>query len=426
MHDTQQLIKIIDFWKKTVYETDLIFRPIIDKIDYKSREIVDIIGPRRSGKSSILKLLIKKLELSNFLFINFEDPYFVTHNEPQVVEELIDVYKEYFSRNLKYLFFDEIHAINHWENAIRKLRDSGKYKIFVTGSSSKLLGKELSTLLTGRHLSYEILPLSFSEFLSFKSVELKNKRDIVIREKSFLKNFDEYLSIGGFPEIVNTGNLALLKQYYFDIIQKDIVMRYDVRQKDILEKMGIYLITNLAKSVSIESLKNTFNLSFEAASGYLDYFEEAFLIYEVPQFSYSLKTQQQAQKKIYSIDSGLANTISFRFSKESGRLLEQCVFLELKRKGHGIYYYKTENNKEVDFLVQQQNRKKNLIQVCWDISDEDTKKRELNSLTQAMNELKLTNGLILTYNNEQKLQVENRRITVMPVYKWMIDKSLFV
>jgi len=190
--------------------------------------------------------------------------------------------------------------------------------------------------------------------------------------------------------------------------------------------MGIYLITNLAKSVSIESLKNTFNLSFEAASGYLDYFEEAFLIYEVPQFSYSLKTQQQAQKKIYSIDSGLANTISFRFSKESGRLLEQCVFLELKRKGHGIYYYKTENNKEVDFLVQQQNRKKNLIQVCWDISDEDTKKRELNSLTQAMNELKLTNGLILTYNNEQKLQVENRRITVMPVYKWMIDKSLFV
>ena len=426
MHDTQQLIKIIDFWKKTVYETDLIFRPIIDKIDYKSREIVDIIGPRRSGKSSILKLLIKKLELSNFLFINFEDPYFVTHNEPQVVEELIDVYKEYFSRNLKYLFFDEIHAINHWENAIRKLRDSGKYKIFVTGSSSKLLGKELSTLLTGRHLSYEILPLSFSEFLSFKSVELKNKRDIVIREKSFLKNFDEYLSIGGFPEIVNTGNLALLKQYYFDIIQKDIVMRYDVRQKDILEKMGIYLITNLAKSVSIESLKNTFNLSFEAASGYLDYFEEAFLIYEVPQFSYSLKTQQQAQKKIYSIDSGLSNTISFRFSKESGRLLEQCVFLELKRKGHGIYYYKTENNKEVDFLVQQQNRKKNLIQVCWDISDEDTKKRELNSLTQAMNELKLTNGLILTYNNEQKLQVENRRITVMPVYKWMIDKSLFV
>lgn len=423
MYDTQQLIKIIDFWEKTVFESDLIFRPIVDKIDYKSKETIDIIGPRRSGKSSILKLLIKKLGLVNFLFINFEDPYFVTHNEPQVVEELIDIYKEYFSLNLKYLFFDEIHAINHWENAIRKLRDSGKYKIFITGSSSKLLGKELSTLLTGRHISYEILPLSFSEFLSFKGIELKGKKDLVIKEKSILKKFDEYLSIGGFPEIVKTGNLALLKQYYFDIIQKDIVMRYDVRQKNILEKMGIYLITNLAKTVSIESLKNTFNLSFEAVSDYLDYFEEAFLIYELPQFSYSLKTQQQAQKKIYSVDNGLANTISFRFSEEKGRLLEQCVFLELKRKGYGVYYYKTKNNKEVDFLVRQQSREKDLIQVCWDINDENAKKREFDSLTQAMNELKLTNSLILTYNSDQKMQFKNKTITLMPVFKWLIDSE---
>jgi len=426
MYDAQQLIKIIDFWKNTVFEGDLYDRPMVDTIDYKSREIVDIIGPRRSGKSSMLKLLIKKLSLSNFLFINFEDPYFVTHNEPQVIEELIDVYKEYFSRTLKYLFFDEIHSINHWENAIRKLRDSGKYKIFVAGSSSKLLGKELSTLLTGRHISYEILPLSFSEFLSFKGIELKDKKDLVIKEKSILKNFDEHLSIGGFPEIVKTGNLALLKQYYFDIIQKDIVMRYDIRQKDILEKMGIYLITNLAKTVSIESLKNTFNLSFEAASDYLDYFKEAFLIYEVPQFSYSLKTQQKAQKKIYSVDSGLANTISFRFSEERGRLLEQCVFLELKRKGYRVYYYKTKNNKEVDFLARQQSRKKDLIQVCWDISDEDTKKRELDGLTQAMNELKLTNSLILTYNSDQEIQFENKTITAIPVFRWLIDKRYLI
>lgn len=426
MNDTQQLIKIIDFWKNTIYEGDLYHRPIVDTIDQKSKEVVDIIGPRRSGKSSILKLLIKRLELSDFLFINFEDPYFITHNEPQVIEELIDVYKEYFSQNLKYLFFDEIHAINHWENAVRKLRDSERYKIFVTGSSSKLLGEELSTLLTGRHISYKVLPLSFSEFLSFKGVELKDKKDLVIKEKSILKNFDEYLSIGGFPEIVKTGNLTLLKQYYFDIIQKDIVMRYDVRQKDILEKMGIYLITNLSKTVSIESLKKAFNLSFEAVSDYIGYFEEAFLIYEVPQFSYSLITQQKAQKKIYSIDSGLANTISFRFSEERGRLLEQCVFLELKRKGYGVYYYKTKNNKEVDFLVRQQNKDKNLIQVCWDISDKETEKRELDSLLQAMNELKLTNSLILTYNSNQEIQFENKTITVIPVFKWLIDKRYLI
>src|SRR3989344_2613643 len=135
MFDTAESVKTIDFWKETVTEKDLHYRPIVDAIDYKSREVIDIIGPRRSGKSSVLKLLIKKLCLTdNFLFINFEDPYFVTHNDPQVIEELIAIYQEYFQKNLKYLFFDEIHAIDHWERVVRNLRDTGKYKIFLTGS----------------------------------------------------------------------------------------------------------------------------------------------------------------------------------------------------------------------------------------------------------------------------------------------------
>jgi predicted AAA+ superfamily ATPase len=423
MYDTQQLIKIIDFWKNTVSEDDLYYRPIVDKIDYKSKEIVDIIGPRRSGKSSILKLLIKKLSLSNnFLFINIEDPYFVIHNEPQVIEELIAIYKEYFNTKLRYLFFDEIHAINHWESAVRKLRDGGQYKIFITGSSSKLLSRELSTLLTGRHISYQIMPLSFTEFLSFKGMELKRKKDLILKEKSLLNNFNDYLSIGGFPEIVKTNNLALLKQYYFDIIQKDIVMRYEVRQTDILEKMGIFLITNIAKTVSVESLKKAFDLSFEAVSNYLDYFGEAFLIFELPRFSYSLKRQQKTVKKIYSVDSGLANAVSFRFSEDKGRLLEQCVFLELLRRGCEIYYYKTGNNKEIDFLIKGQSQKTELIQVCWDFNDEDTKKREIDSLLQAMEELKLNIGTILSYNSEENLKIDKKSIKIMPVFKWLIDK----
>lgn len=421
MYDTQQLIKVIEFWNNTVKETDLIDRPIVDRIDYQSKEIVDIIGPRRSGKSSILKLLIKKLSLSGeFLFINFEDPYFITHNQPQVIEELIAVYQEYFDQKLHYLFFDEIHSISHWESALRKLRDSGKYKMFITGSSSKLLGKELSTLLTGRHLSYEILPLSFSEFLSFKGMALKNKKDLILKDKTWLKHFDDYLSIGGFPEIVKTGNLPLLKQYYFDIIQKDILMRYEIRQKDTLEKMGIYLITNLAKIISIESLKKTFGLSFEAVSTYLDYFHESFLIFTVPQFSYSLKRQHKAPKKIYTADTGLANTISFRFSEDKGRILEQSVFLELLRKNYQPFYYKTQNNKEVDFLVQLPRRKKLLAQVCADLSDEETKKREIDSLIQAMGELDIHTGLILTHHTEQEISLDKNHIKIIPVYKWIM------
>ncbi len=424
MYDTQQLVKIIDFWKKTAYEEDLHYRPVVDHIDYKSKEAIDIIGPRRSGKSSILKLLIKKLKLTDdFLFINFEDPYFVSHNSPEVIEELISVQKEYFSQNLKYLFFDEIHAVNHWESAVRKLRDGGNYKIFLTGSSSKLLSRELSTLLTGRHISYSVLPLSFSEFLSFKEIKVESKKDLILKEKTLLKNFDEYLLIGGFPEIVKTGNLSLLKQYYFDIIQKDIVMRYDVRQKDTLEKMGIFLITNSAKTVSIESLKKTFSLSFETISDYLNYFNEAFLTFELSQFSYSLKFQQKASKKIYSVDCGLANTVSFRFSEDKGRIMEQCVFLELLRKGCETYFYKTGNNKEIDFLIKLPNRKKALIQVCWDLHDEMTKKREIDSLKQAMEELKVTSGLILTYNTEQEIPDKKQIIKVIPVYKWVIDNN---
>jgi len=421
MYESAQLVKIIDFWKETVDEKDLHYRPIVDSIDYKSREVVDIIGPRRSGKSSVLKLLIKKLNLTdNFLFINFEDPYFVTHNDPQVIEELVAVYQEYFQKNLEYLFFDEIHALDLWERVVRKLRDSGKYKIFLTGSSSKLLSRELSTLLTGRHLSYSILPLSFGEFLSFKGVPIVSKKDLILKEKTLLKNFDEFLSTGGFPEIVKTNNIALLKQYYFDILQKDIVMRYDVRQKDILEKMGIYLITHSAKTLSIASLKKTFDLSYEAVSTYLDYFHEAFLTFELRQFSYSLKTQQKALKKMYTIDTGLANSISFRFSQDKGRLLEQCVFLEMKRRGIEVYYYKTKNNHEVDFVLKLPNREKQLIQVCWDITESDTRKREFDTLRQAMEELRLSKAVVLTYNSQETIGEGKNTISVLPVYKWLV------
>lgn len=418
-----QLVKIIDFWKKTVDEADLVYRSAVDLIDDRSKEVVDIIGVRRSGKSSILKLLIKKLGLSDFLFINFEDPYFVTHNQPEAIEELVAVYQEYFSSKLKYLFFDEVHAINHWERAVRKLRDSGKFKIFVTGSSAKLLEKEMATLVTGRHISSQINPLSFREYLGFKGVELKLKKDLILKEKLLQKLFAEYLTTGGFPEVVLSGNLALLKQYFFDILQKDIVMRHQIRDKETLEKMGVFLVSNAAKIVSVGSLKKTFGISFEAAAAWLAYFEEAFLIYQLRQFSFSLKKQQRSLKKIYAVDNGLANAASFRFSEDKGRMLEQCVFLELRRRGDEVYYYKTGNNKEVDFLAGHKPEKKALIQVSWDVNDGETKKREVDGLRQAMTELKMTKGLILTYNNEEEISAGGRRIAVRPVYKWLLSEN---
>ncbi len=420
--ETEQIIKLIDFWQRSTKQGDLFEREIVKEIDLKSQEIVDLVGSRRSGKSSVLKLLIRHLGLGDsFLFLNFEDPFFIEHNKPQVVEEILEVYQAHFEPNLKYLFFDEVQALTDWQKVVRKLRDTGNYKIFLTGSSAKLLSREVSSLLTGRHLSYSIWPLSFKEFLSFNQVKIESLRDLVVENKKIAKMFGEYLEKGGFPEVVITKNLELLKNYFFDILQRDIVMRYAVRDKNALEKIAVYLLSNTGNAVSLRALKNTFGLSFVATSNYLEYLKEGFLVAEVPQFAYSLKRQQKAFKKIYALDTGLGNAVSFKFSENKGRMLENVVFQELKRQNQEIYYYKTKNNSEVDFLVKEKTKVKILIQVAWSLNEAKTREREIKSLIVAMDELGLKQGLILTNDEEDEVKLEKKIITVKPVYKWLLE-----
>ena len=420
--NNQQIIRVIDFWQKTIEKDELKDRSLVKTIDYKSKEIIDLIRPRRSGKSSILKLIIKHLNLkNNYLFINFEDPFFIENNKPHIIEEFISVFKEYFTPELKYLFLDEIQEIEQWESVVRKLRDSGEFKIFITGSSSSLLSGEISTLLTGRHLSYKVFPLSFSEFLIFKNINIKDRKDIVLNQRIIAKYFYKYMDIGSFPEIVLTENSELVKNYFYDILQKDIVMRYNIREKEILERIAVYSLSNSSKITSLESLKKTFGISFVLASSYIDYLKNSFLIFELSQFSYSLKKQQKALKKIYSIDSGLANAVSFRFSKDSGRILENIVFLHLEMTGKEIYYYKTKNNLEVDFIVKKETGGKELIQVSWSLDDKKTREREIKSLLTAMNELSISKGLILTDDEEETIKIGQKTIIVKPAYKWLLE-----
>ncbi|HEY4695617.1 MAG TPA: ATP-binding protein [Candidatus Hydromicrobium sp.] len=423
--DNQQIIRVIDFWQKTIEKDELKDRSLVKTLDYKSKEIIDLIGPRRSGKSSILKLIIKHLNLkNNYLFINFEDPFFIENNKPHIIEEFISVFKEYFNPELKYLFLDEIQEIEQWESVVRKLRDSGEFKIFITGSSSSLLSGEISTLLTGRHLSYQVFPLSFSEFLIFKNINIKGRKDIVLNQRIIARYFYEYMDTGSFPEIVLTGNSELVKNYFYDILQKDIVMRYNIREKEILERIAVYTLSNSSKIISLESLKKTFDISFALASSYIDYLKNSFLIFELFQFSYSLKKQQKALKKIYTIDSGIANAVSFRFSKDSGRILENIVFLHLKMMGKEIYYYKTKNNLEVDFIVKKETEEKELIQVSWSLIDKKTREREIKSLLIAMSELSILKGLILTDDEEENIEIEQKTIIVKPAYKWLLENKI--
>ena len=421
MSNYREIVKLINYWQLDAVNSKLFVRSVVSKIDAKSKEVVDIVGPRRAGKSFVLKLLIKNLGLKegDFLYMNFEDPFFVENNDPLVVGDIIEVYKEYFGKNLKYLFFDEIQNIKSWERSIRALRDGGDYKVFVTGSSSKLLSGELATALTGRHLSYWVFPLSFKEFLDFEGVVIENSKSVVVKENSLKNYFIKYLEMGGFPEVVLSKNPLLLKQYFFDVLEKDIIKRYDIREKEILQKIGVFVITNATKTISLSSLERLYGISSAVVRNYLEYFKEAFLIFELSQFSYSLKTQQKVIKKYYCVDTGLANAVSFRFSEDKGRMLENAAFLHLKDRFDEIYYYKTKQGKEVDFLVKTASEYQ-LFNVCWDLSDQKTRDREVKSLLEAMDEMGLTTGTIFTFEEEETLHFGEREIELSPLYKYPI------
>lgn len=421
--DREQLIKVIDFWQGSLNLNVLCQRDIIESISYTGKEIVDLVGPRRAGKSSIMKLIVERLKLkeADFLYINFEDPFFIENNNPIVIEEIVSVFREYYNPKIKYLFLDEIQEIQGWEKAIRKFRDGENFKIFLTGSSSKLLSKELATLLTGRHKSYAVLPLSFKEFLNFRKINLVGKKDIIIKSGKIRKQFTDFLQLGGFPEPVLTGDEQLLKNYFYDILQKDVMARYQIRERETLEKIAIYILSNIGKSLSIESLKQTFNISFSLATKYVAYLQEAFLVFGLTQFSFSLKKQTKAFKKIYAIDTGLANAVSFRFSQDKGRYLENVVFLELIRRKEKIYYYKTKNNLEVDFAIFEKQKINGLLQVAWSLGDESTAKRERNSLLAAMEESGLEKGLILTYDEQDRIKTDDKIIEIIPVWKWLLE-----
>lgn len=421
--DKDKLIKIINFWHNSLKTTNLFSREIIEHINYKGKEIIDIVGPRRSGKSSLLKLVVDRLGIDQgFLYINFEDPFFVNNNTAEIIEELIEVYKEYFNGNLRYLFFDEIQEINNWEKAVRKLRDGTDYKIFITGSSSTLLSRELSSLITGRHITQKLLPLSFSEFLFFKKIDINSKKDIVLKSGRIKKEFGRYMEIGGFPEVVISNNKELLKNYFYDFLQKDVIVRNDIRDKDALEKMAVFLMSNASKIISIESIKKAFNLSYQTAENYLGYLKEAFLVFELPQFSFSLKKQSKTLSKIYTVDAGLAREASFILSKDQGRILENIIFLQLYRRFDNCFYYKTKNNLEVDFLVREKQKNIDLIQVCWSLENADTKKRELKSLLEAMGELKMKQSKIITCFEEGEIKEKGKIIKIIPAWKWLLEK----
>jgi len=377
-------------------------REVIQQIDLYLPFAIILSGVRLCGKSTLLLQLIRKRE--NYYFFNFEDPRIVGF-EVSDFQKLNDVFQEEFGTQ-DYYFFDEIQNVQGWEIFIRSMLDKGK-KIVITGSNASLLSKELGTRLTGRHLRYELFPFSYTEMLTLLKIN-PNK-----------ESFEDYLKKGGFPEFLKNQKEEILRELFYDIVIRDIVVRHKIRNLKTIKELGIYLLTNIGKEFSYNNLKKTFNLgSINTVISFISFFEDSYLLFTVPKFSYSFKQQLVNPKKIYSIDNGLSNANSVSFSFDKGRMLENVVFNNLRKKFKDIFYFKETN--ECDFVIKEKEEIVLAIQVCYDLNN-DNKEREINGLLEALIALNLEQGLILTFNNEDQFVIKNKKIFVKPTWKWLLE-----
>lgn len=395
--------------------------PFIERrIDYKKLNnnlIKIIIGPRRSGKSFLGFHILNKI--GNFGYANFDDEKLVEiKNYDEIVNTLDSIYN-----NPKYLLFDEIQNLKKWELFVNRLQRQG-FNLIITGSNSKLLSRELSTHLTGRHLSVNVFPFSFAEFLKIENKELTNNE---IKNALFT-----YITYGGYPEpcIKKIDHREYLSTLFNSIIYKDIVKRFNVRLVSAIEDLAIYLISNIAKEFSYNTLsKVTKCKSVHTVEKYLNYLEESFIFFKLNKFSFKLKEQISSNKKIYCVDNGFIYAKAFKFSSEIGRLYENAVAIELKKNEMDgkakIYYWKNSQQQEVDFVIKQGTEITQLIQVCYDITDIQTKEREKRALLKASQELECANLLIINENIEEEENYKwfgiKRKIKFIPLWKWLLQ-----
>ncbi len=378
-----------------------------------STQIVVISGVRRSGKSTLLRQIASKL--TDYHYINFDDERLISFDVADFNQLLLAWNKRSPSKNI---LIDEIQNVQSWERFIRRIHDDG-YKIYLTGSNAKLLSSELATHLTGRHVKVELYPFSFQEFLSFQNIELKQAQTTIAKAE-LLNAFDVYLTNGGFPEYVKRGEPELLKQAYDDIVYKDIITRFGIREINPFRELALYLFSNAAKEVSYSALAKTLGIkSVMSVRKYVGFLQESYLVFELYKYDFSLKKQIISAKKIYVIDNGMRNSIAFSVSDDHGRLLENAIYLELKRRGLQVYYFKGKN--ECDFIIKEKNKITQVFQVTSRLHA-DNRERELAGLYESMEMFDLKEGTLITENQEETIQKDSFTIHIVPAWKWLLGR----
>ncbi|PXF62079.1 MAG: hypothetical protein C4B59_00220 [Candidatus Methanogaster sp.] len=378
-----------------------------------------ISGVRRSGKSTLLTQIMSEWFDHEFYYLNFEDERLISFSAEDDFDLLYQVFLELYGEQ-KTFFFDEIQNVFGWERFVRRMYERDK-KFVITGSNARLMSRELATHLTGRHLAKEIYPFSFREFLRLNDAEPGENFEYITEERAKItKHLSQYVEDGGFPEYLRYGEKEILHRLFGDILFRDILVRYGIRETKTFQEIANYLMANVSNTISYNRLKNIFNLgSVNTVKNYAEYLESSFLIFFVDRFSYSGGVRHASPKKVYCVDTGLRNVVSFKFSEDIGRAIENLVFIELKRRSSQteIYYWK--NRGEVDFVIKNGMKVEELIQVCYSINEE-TEKREVSALVDAMDEFGLNKGLIITDDTERDEEIGGRRVIFMPLWKWLL------
>lgn len=401
--DISEIISTLDKWNFWSQKIDTGFKRTLylEKLNryLKMPEIIALTGVRRSGKSTIILQLIKELitggtKPENTLYINFEEPNFSGGLSLKFLSRIFDAYLEFYNpRGKIYLFLDEVQLVDGWERFVASLYDrKANVKIFITGSSSKLLKGEISTLLSGRYISEIIYPLSFKEFLNFK----KAKYAPLIKTPKLYNFLREYAEFGGFPRAViekeKYNKKIILTEYFNSILERDILLRHKIKNAKDIREIASFVFTNISSRISSYKIKNSFGISTQNTKRYFDYFNEAFLMQFVPFFSYSVKKQIYNSQKIFSIDTGLRNAVSFKFSDDVGKLLENIVLIELLREKKEPYYWEGKN--EIDFILRSGHRVSELINVCYALN-KNSLSREIKSLEEGLKEFQLSKATLI-------------------------------
>lgn len=400
----------------------------------KPNKIIVISGFRRTGKTFLVFALIKKLleksSKEKNVHINFEDERIPVKTE--FLTELLPVIKETFGEP-EYLFLDEIQMMPDWSRWLRRIYDDEGIRIFVTGSSSKMSEKEIPTELRGRFIEVRLFPLSFREFLRFKNITIELPVHSENEKAKILRALNEYLEYGGMPEVVLAGEdkkFELINGYYNTLIRRDIIEKFKIRNEESLKAVLRLLLNSTAYSIS--KLYNTLK-SLNYAVGkttiqkYLSYIEMSYFMHSLPIFSFKAKDQMQYPRKIYFVDTGFIRALSTKTSENMGKLYENAVFMEFNRKlrhpEQEIYYWRSPQKEEVDFVIRKGFTCAQLVQVCYDIDDYDTKKREIRALLKASKELKCKNLLVISEDKEGTEKHKGKTVKFIPLWKFLLGEA---